>query len=309
MEINRSSILEESLKKIQKLKLFSVYFKSDLIFDIYVRFIIIHDTFKDNPEIPINKLESFDLQYTSSVIELLQHVKSKNEKDVLLLLKELSLYQENVKEKEINKFEFTNYCSLLKNVIKNFYNIIQKDYDIDPFGTISDNEKIIINKNNNYINKNCECEFNFIPLSNESKFYSNSFFSIEKSLLGKLNKYEYNFTIKQYYCNNDIKLLLCEFNTIYFIYNINDNILFIVENSIIKLLDDSLININGNHINNKISNIESRISKTKIFIPDDTQVVLKELYSKICDVEFLETLNKIDEKNEILKAMINAVLL
>jgi hypothetical protein len=66
------AILNESNKIISKLQLLSVFFGDDIIYKIYLRSQVIHQLFEDNPELDINKLELFHLQFTQTLLDLLR---------------------------------------------------------------------------------------------------------------------------------------------------------------------------------------------------------------------------------------------
>jgi hypothetical protein len=57
---------------ISKLQLLSVFFNNDVIYKIYLRTQVLHQLFQTNPELDINQLEMFHLQFTSTLIDLLK---------------------------------------------------------------------------------------------------------------------------------------------------------------------------------------------------------------------------------------------
>ncbi len=75
MDDNQQKILSNSLKVISKLQLLSTFFEEEIIFKIYIRTQVIHKMFESNPELDINKLDLFHLQFTESVLELLRKIK------------------------------------------------------------------------------------------------------------------------------------------------------------------------------------------------------------------------------------------
>ena len=68
-------ILNDSKRRIQKLKIFENFFKQPDLLSIVVRTEIIHSFFEKNKEnIDLNKLELFHLQYTDSLSDLLKKI-------------------------------------------------------------------------------------------------------------------------------------------------------------------------------------------------------------------------------------------
>ena len=91
MEDNLAIILNDSNKTISKLQLLSTFFEEEIIYKIYLRSQVVHKLFETNPELDINKLELFHLQYTSTVIELLRKIKASNERNVSILYDEIQI--------------------------------------------------------------------------------------------------------------------------------------------------------------------------------------------------------------------------
>ncbi|RYF44632.1 MAG: hypothetical protein EON99_01070, partial [Chitinophagaceae bacterium] len=91
MDDNQKQILSDSNKIISKLQILSAFFEDDVIYKIYVRSQVIHKLFETNPELDINKLNLFHLQFTESVLELLRRIKKTNEKGVSLIFDEIEL--------------------------------------------------------------------------------------------------------------------------------------------------------------------------------------------------------------------------
>lgn len=89
MDDNAQRIFDASNKIIGKLQLLSVFFGDEVIFKIFVRSQVIHKLFETTPELDINKLELYHLQFTESIVELLRKIKKTNEKNVTLLFDEI----------------------------------------------------------------------------------------------------------------------------------------------------------------------------------------------------------------------------
>jgi hypothetical protein len=89
MDDNAKRIFDASNKIISKLQLLSVFFEDEVIFKIFIRSQVIHKLFETTPELDINKLELYHLQFTESIVELLRKIKKTNEKNVTLLFDEI----------------------------------------------------------------------------------------------------------------------------------------------------------------------------------------------------------------------------
>lgn len=89
MDDHAKQIFDASNKIISKLQLLSVFFEDEVIFKIFIRSQVIHKLFETTPELDINKLELYHLQFTESIVELLRKIKKTNEKNVTLLFDEI----------------------------------------------------------------------------------------------------------------------------------------------------------------------------------------------------------------------------
>lgn len=89
MDENAARIFEASNKIISKLQLLAAFFEDEVIFKIFVRSQVIHRLFETTPELDINKLDLYHLQFTDSIVELLRRIKKGNEKNVTLLFDEI----------------------------------------------------------------------------------------------------------------------------------------------------------------------------------------------------------------------------
>lgn len=84
-------ILNDSKRRIQKLKIFENFFKQPDLLSIVVRTEIIHSFFEKNKEnIDLNKLELFHLQYTDSLSDLLKKIKKQKENTIINIETEIN---------------------------------------------------------------------------------------------------------------------------------------------------------------------------------------------------------------------------
>jgi hypothetical protein len=93
-------ILKKSKKRIQKLKLLSKFFDQPNLINIIIKTEIIQSYFTDKSinGLDINKLELFHLQYTDSLIVLLDKIKKQKEANILTVYKEIDANQEYIEK-------------------------------------------------------------------------------------------------------------------------------------------------------------------------------------------------------------------
>src|SRR4051812_41500132 len=109
MDDNVAILLRDSNRIVSKLQLLSVFFEEEVIYKIYLRTQVIHKLFESNPELDINKLELFHLQYTTTVVDLLKKIKIANEKNVNVLFDEIHLNKEMMDNIENSVFTEKNF--------------------------------------------------------------------------------------------------------------------------------------------------------------------------------------------------------
>ncbi|RYD60530.1 MAG: hypothetical protein EOP84_36880, partial [Verrucomicrobiaceae bacterium] len=94
MEDDRNSVLLYSERVLSKLKLLSVFFGEPLLLRIYARTQVIHNSFRDNAQLDVQKLGLFHLQFTDTIVSLLRKIKKGNENRVLQIEDEMRVNAE-----------------------------------------------------------------------------------------------------------------------------------------------------------------------------------------------------------------------
>jgi len=310
-----NEIINDSIKKINKLKILVNFFNQDYLQNICIRIQIIHQLFEINKELDIFKLSAFNAQFTDSVIELLSNIKKIKEQNILLLYNEISINKgilEQIKNKKSSSYldDKIEYNKQITKILKSCYQILSKGYnDVDPFFDINFNEKykedLFIEISSNEINK--------FESFDENQLYLNNFFNIQKKLLGIINKFEYNIEFIRGFKNSGIFLNVFKINNEYFFYFPQKKLFLLCDKNKIekylKLPEVSKNEINKYSIQNRIKELEFQIEKTKIQIPEETEKVLKEFLEKINSIDFIENLQKIDIQTNILKSMLKNQIL
>jgi len=92
----RADTLEESKKFIGRLHDLSDFFGDPVIIKIYLQTQVIHKLFEDNPDMDVNKLELFHIQFTSTLIDLLEKIRKRNERIVAMNENEIKLNDEMI---------------------------------------------------------------------------------------------------------------------------------------------------------------------------------------------------------------------
>lgn len=320
MADNSSEILEESNKIIQKLSDLTIFFEDRMIMNIYLQTQVIHKLFEDNPDIDINKLELFHLQFTSTLIELLEKIKKRNERIVNMLRNEVqlnldminkireSIYREGGYDAG-KQMQTRNMSASLRSLYTSIYNQT-KDY---PF-------KENIN-------------------SFSVKFYKDYFYEISSELMSSVTSYDKSQTYRHPFATIDKKLLLAlgqsNFNVKFYaglksgstlveLYEIVDTssyFLFISARNIFLNCDINVfptsewVDVNSKReqtikdLRDKNKELENNISHNLKLIDEDISLLLDDNYTKITDLDFLSSIENIDSQANILKSMLETKII
>ena len=316
MEENRVIILNESKRTISKLQVLSVFFGDEIIYKIFLRTQIIHKLFENNPELDINKLELFHLQYTVTIIDLLKKIKATNERNVIILLDEVQLNKELIEKLGSNVFSEKSYNlekqrqSLKMNqTLRRLYQLLSEDKDESPFS-----------RNINAFSARFAADFFYdIPYTlseeltayNPNEVYRNAYATIHRKLMGKLCKVDFR---SEFFCGLSAGTVILE---IFKIPELELYYLFMPSRNLFLFCDIAKINgIDWSNNQSKKANIiqeltdkndelQSAASVVKTTIPEDIKRLISEYHNKIDDVNFLQNLSDVDIQANILKAMLN----
>ncbi len=316
MDENRLNILNESNRMLSKLQLLSVFFEEDLIYKIYLRTQVIHKLFETNPEIDINKLELFHVQFTTSLVDLLRKIKKNNENNVSLVLDEIQLTKEMIDKMDDNMlteqdFKIDRQRQALKvNLsLRKLYQVLSDNSSDYPFS-----------KNINAFSLRYGFDFfyNITPeLYNElvqynyNDTYHNTNAIIQRKLMGVLLKREFR---TEFYCGLKAGNLILEVYKFmdedrYFLFSPANNLFLFcdvtklsgVENNSSLSKKEKL----AHELQDKIDKLQSDVVTMKSYMPPEIKSLLAENYKKIADINFLQSLSDVDVQANILKAMLN----
>jgi hypothetical protein len=301
---------------LSKLQLLSVFFEDELIYKLYLRTQVIHKLFETNPEIDINKLELFHVQFTTSLVDLLRKIKKNNENNVSLVLDEIQLTKEMVDQMDDSAlteqdFKIDKQRQALKvNLsLRKLYQVLSDNSTDYPFS-----------KNINAFSLRYGADFfyNITPeLYNElvqynyNDTYHNTNAIIQRKLMGILLKREFR---TEFYCGLKAGNLILE---VYKFMDEDRHFLFSPANNLFLFCDvTKLSGIENNsnlskkeklahELQDKIDKLQSDVVTMKSYMPPEIKSLLAENYKKIADINFLQSLSDVDVQANILKAMLN----
>lgn len=308
-------ILKNSKKRLQKLKLLSKFFdKADLI-NIIIKTELIQSYFDTSSKngLDINKLELFHLQYTDSLIVLLEKIKKQKEANILAIYKEIDANEDYIESYAAANTNVKNFAldkkyqnALMSDYLRAFYyNLTDKrvDLKINSIRSLSNDYAM------EYYRKTSKIEF-LLSLP-DTKYYEYENNDIERKLIGKLNTS--NFKIR-FVCGYNVDNQMFELYKIVgteenFIWNLQTNEFYFLASDIEKLLDTSPnVSNNKNIIDdllNRNKELEGKVESIKIEIPDDVIELLKKYRETLEKQEIINQVINVDEEMSILNSMLN----
>jgi hypothetical protein len=314
------AILNNSNRIISKLQLLSVFFGDDIIYKIYLRSQVIHRLFEDNPELDINKLELFHLQFTQTLLDLLRQIKKNNEKSVMILLDEMQLnkdliakIKESVFTQEQFRLEQQRQALKVNTSLRKLYQVLSDDSAEYPFA-----------KNINSFSARYGADFYYevspaliteLIQYNTAEVYSNAYAIIQRKLMGLLCKNEFR---TSFYCGLKAGDMVAE------IYQLNETdryFLYFPARNLFLFCDISKINLGGaptelskkeafiRELTDKNDQLNNSINSIKTTIPPEIKGLLIENYKKLNDINFLQNISDVDVQANMLKSMLNTDML
>ncbi|KAA2244429.1 hypothetical protein F0L74_00125 [Chitinophaga agrisoli] len=316
MDEHLAIILNESNKTISKLHLLSNFFEDEIIYKIYLRSQVVHRLFETNPELDINKLELFHIQFTASAIELLKKIKAGNERNAGLLYDEVQINKDLIDNLGDSVFSEKNYHLDKQKQSLKINLSLRKLFQVLSDGT----EDYPFSKNINAFSARFSQDFYYdispaaveeLIRYNPAEVYRNSHAIIHKKLMGLLNKLDFK---TEFYCGLSAGSLIIEIYRFvnmdrYFLYFPAKNMFLFCELSQIAEVDWSNTLSKKARIiqelTDKNDNLMSRANVLKTSLPDNVKTLLGQYYEKISDVDFLQNIGSYDVQTNILRTMLN----
>jgi len=310
------AILNDSNRIISKLQLLSVFFGDDIIYKIYLRNQVIHQLFVDNPELDINKLELFHLQYTQTLIDLLGKIKKNNEKSIMIMLDEVQLNKDLIMKIRDSVISFEQFkldqqrqALRVNTSLRKLYQALSDDSSDYPFS-----------KNISAFSERYAQDFYYeissaliIELTqyNPTDVYKNAYAIIQRKLMGLLCKYDFR---SSFVCGIKAGDSIAE------VYELNESqrhFLYFPAKGLFVFCDISKVNYSGSptelskkesfirELTDKNEQLNSSILIIKTTIPAEIKVLLADNYKKLNDINFLQSISDVDVQANILKTMLN----
>ena len=305
---------------LSKLQLLSVFFGDDVIYKIYLRSQVIHKLFETNPELDVNKLDLFHLQFTQSLIDLLRKIKKNNESNISLVFDEIQINKEL-----IDKLNDPFYTEANFNLEKQRQALKVNLSLRKLFQVLSDNlTDNPLSKNINAFSSRFAADF-FYTITPElldeltayidKEVYTDEYATIQRKLMGVLCKYDFK---TEFYCglksgNQIIEVYKFINADRYFLYAPSDSLFVFLDIAKIANIDFSN-NLSKkeklmHELKDKNDRLEGNASAMKSFMPPEIKNLLADDYKKISDINFLENISNIDVQANILKSMLNTDLI
>ncbi|WP_118951879.1 hypothetical protein [Taibaiella helva] len=316
MDDNQKQILSESKKIIVKLQILSAFFEDDVIYKIYVRSQVIEKLFEANPELDINKLQLFHLQFTESVLELLRRIKKANEKSVSLIFDEIALNKQLItkisdamRTEESYEFGKQKQTQKINESLERLYrnlSDLSKDY---PFG--KNMQQFGGRYAKDFFHEISEDLFYELTAYDPEEIYRNGYGIIEKKLLGLECRHQFN---NIFYCGLKAGTLLLEIyrlveEDVFFSYYASRNMFLSFPFEKIADIDPSQALSKRakvvQELTEKNLKLEQQAVSTKTQIPADIKKLLTEYYEKVNSMDFMDFMDDFDVQANILKTMLN----
>jgi hypothetical protein len=305
---------------LSKLQLLSVFFGDDVIYKIYLRSQVIHKLFETNPELDVNKLDLFHLQFTQSLIDLLRKIKKNNESNISLVFDEIQINKEL-----IDKLNDPFYTEANFNLEKQRQALKVNLSLRKLFQVLSDNlTDNPLSKNINAFSSRFAADFFYtitpelldeLTAYNAKDVYTDEYATIQRKLMGVLCKYDFK---TEFYCglksgNQIIEVYKFMNADRYFLYSPSDSLFVFLDVAKIANIDFST-NLSKkeklmHELKDKNDKLEGNAAAMKSFMPPEIKNLLADDYKKISDINFLENISNIDVQANILKSMLNTDLI
>jgi hypothetical protein len=320
MDENRLNILNQSNRMLSKLQLLSVFFGDDVIYKIYLRSQVIHKLFETNPELDVNKLDLFHLQFTQSLIDLLRKIKKNNESNISLVFDEIQINKELIDKLNDPFYTEANFNLEKQRQALKINLSLRKLFQVLS-DNLTDNP---LSKNINAFSSRFAADFFYtitpelldeLTAYNAKDVYTDEYATIQRKLMGVLCKYDFK---TEFYCglksgNQIIEVYKFMNADRYFLYSPSDSLFVFLDVAKIANIDFST-NLSKkeklmHELKDKNDKLEGNAAAMKSFMPPEIKNLLADDYKKISDINFLENISNIDVQANILKSMLNTDLI
>lgn len=276
---------------------------------------MIHSYFesKSIAGLDVNKLELFHIQYTDSLIVLLDKIKKQKEAGILTAYKEIDANEDYIDafiSQEKGGRDFGTERKYQNALVSDFLRSIYKN--LTDLVTPVDYKKVRNLSNiyaQDYYRK--EAKIDCLLSLPDVRYYEFDNVDIERKLLGKLNAN--NFKIR-FICGYIISNQIFELFRIVdtdedFIWNLQTNEFYLLAEDIALLLDRSPNTSSKKSIvtdlRNRNEELKTKADKMKTELPDEVITMLEKYKETLDSQEVLNQVISIDEELNILNSMLN----
>ncbi len=322
----RKIILKDSRDRLNKLSIYMNYFNNKLVTDIFNQTQLIHDVFSENENLTFKKLEQYHYYYTDALIELLEKLKKSTDDNIAIKntqiksinnkiessFKNITSIKSDLSNLDNLKMQYTNYMSMQ---ISSIYNCLvekfndfryKKSKDFKFFNYLVDDVTFWNMPIDTYIS---------LVEKDDKNFYGWEDFSIEKILMGKLQKNLFLIDFIGCFNINDSQYLeLFKFSdsNIYFVYDTKNFIFKTIKYPIVVDLctDDNTKYKSIKHdlsvLENDRIKIEAELKSVKrLAIDKEVKPVLDKYLVKIEDLELLDKITEINIETKNLQVLLD----
>jgi hypothetical protein len=320
MDEHAASILKGSHQMISRLQLLSAFFQEEVVYKIYLRSQVIHQLFADNPDLSIDKLELFHLQFTASVVELLKKIKKNNEKNVTLIDDEIRLNREvisKLNETLVNEHSFIaarqRQALKINNSLRNIYEVLS-DLSAD-FPFVRNITQFSARFAKDFYYTIGADQFSQLIDYDAATVYANQYATIERKLMGLLCKYDFKTEFVYGLKSGTLIIEVYKFleRDQYFLFYPSRNLFLFFHPEDIAGTDFSGTSSEKANLIQELSHkndtLQSKAAAVRNYIPADILTLLEENYIKISDIHFINNLDNFDVQANILKTMLNTDML
>ena len=309
-----TKILNDSKRRLQKLKILENFFKQTDLVGIVVRTEIIHSFFEKNAEaLDVNKLELFHLQYTDSLIELLTKLKKQKEAAITNIDTEIAAHKDYIAQlarqgKVENRFETDQryHEAEVSAVFQAAYSTLTGSYK--PY-----NLTAIRSFPNLYAEEyfRDDDDITHLLVVPGTKLYTLEGLSIERLLLSRLASK--NFKVR-FMCGFNVDFQIFELFRILgsddeFIWNLQTNGFYLLKDAFKHQLNREK-NVSNGHslvgeLERKIRDLEEKRKEIRNSFPEDVKELLTKYRETIDNNNLTEEQLNIEEEKNILTSMLD----
>lgn len=321
-------VLKDSQDRINKIKIYANYFDNVLVTNILNQTEIVHDVFLNNKDLSYKKLEQFHYQYTDSLIELLQKLKTTKDENSAVISTQLKSIENKIatgKKKsnqilqgDIKKMsnEKAQYAQTMSLQLASIYNCMVDNFNDFRFKKLKSFVTYTIKTGIDLAwLLESELYLSFLKYDTNGQ-YAWDDFKIERKLMGRLQKHLFliDFVGVCYSGESSFEIFTISDSDDYFMY--------IHELGIFKFIDYHKVqpfcttdNTKFGNLNKEIDEFENKKVEIKAKFTDmknidsKTEKVMKEYLTKIEDIEMINKISEVDVERRNLQSMIDLTML